>query len=47
LDAGFRRLETGYQELLARYDDVVEKLQKRSIKYHLRKLMPFLSPGKA
>lgn len=47
LDAGFRRFEAGYQDLLGRYDDVVEKLQKRSIRYHLRKLMPFLSAGKA
>lgn len=46
-EAGFHQLEAGYRDLLNRYDELVRQLQKRSIRYHLEKLMRFLNPSEA
>jgi len=42
LEDGFRQMQTGYEDLLQRYNDTVKQLQKRSIRYHLKKIAPFL-----
>jgi glycosyltransferase involved in cell wall biosynthesis len=39
LQSGFRLMESGYEDLLRRYDEVVRQLQKRSIRYNLKKLL--------
>lgn len=38
LEEGFQEYEEGYAELLSRYDDVVAKLQARSVKHQLNKV---------
>lgn len=39
LDEGFRLMESGYNDLLARYDDAVERLQQRSARYQLNRVL--------
>lgn len=39
LECGFRQLNDGYVDLLARYDEVVRRLQLRSIKLQINKLL--------
>ncbi|HEY9784028.1 MAG TPA: glycosyltransferase [Candidatus Obscuribacterales bacterium] len=44
LEAGYRQLDSGYQDLLRRYDDVVRRLQKRMVKYQLKRLLSSGAP---
>lgn len=39
LEEGFRKYESGYDELLTRYNDVVARLQERSVRYQINKLL--------
>ncbi len=41
LENGFRQMKSGYEDLLQRYNSTVSQLQKRSIRYHLKKIAPF------
>ena len=38
LDEGFKKLESGYFDLLARYDEVVKRLQNRSVRHQLKRI---------
>jgi glycosyltransferase involved in cell wall biosynthesis len=39
LEAGFNKMDNGYKDLLMRYDDVVARLQHRSVRYQLNRIM--------
>lgn len=39
LEEGFQKMETGYYDLLGRYDEVVDRLRERSVRHQIKKLL--------